>query len=196
MKPTRTCSIDGCERTGKIVRGWCRKHYSNWQRNGHPTRGPGSGRRPRQYPQDIVDLICDMYLDGMTVHEIRQVAPRGYRVQTILERYLPERRKAAKRNQKGSANHMWKGDGAGYQAVHLRLGKASTQVCVDCASRAEHWSYTGGASDEKLNRHGVPYSHDPSYYSPRCVPCHHKYDCKGRRPNGQLVARGEVVRYV
>ena len=40
--------------------------------------GIGSGGKPRVYPQEIVDLICGMYRDGMTVAEIRQQAPRGY----------------------------------------------------------------------------------------------------------------------
>jgi hypothetical protein len=34
----RTCSIPGCGRTQQyLTRGWCRKHYSTWQRRGDPT---------------------------------------------------------------------------------------------------------------------------------------------------------------
>lgn len=32
----RTCSIEGCERGGKITRGWCRKHYMRWYVHGDP----------------------------------------------------------------------------------------------------------------------------------------------------------------
>lgn len=30
----RVCTVEGCGRTGKIVRGLCRMHYARWQRHG------------------------------------------------------------------------------------------------------------------------------------------------------------------
>lgn len=35
MKTTRTCSVEGCERS-TLARGWCRNHYNFWYRTGHP----------------------------------------------------------------------------------------------------------------------------------------------------------------
>jgi hypothetical protein len=32
------CSVEGCNETAH-VRGWCRKHYGRWQRNGDPVAG-------------------------------------------------------------------------------------------------------------------------------------------------------------
>lgn len=147
-----------------------------------------SGRKPREYPPDVVELICSMYRNGMTVAEIRAAAPRGYRVQTILERYLPERRPAAKRNQDGAANHMWKGSDAGYQAAHLRLaqlnGKARDHQCADCEKQAADWSYEGGCPDEQRSPVGSPpYCIHPDHYRPRCRPCHRAHDRIGGDAN-------------
>jgi hypothetical protein len=32
-----TCSVEGCERSGPLVRGWCGLHYQRWYRQGDPT---------------------------------------------------------------------------------------------------------------------------------------------------------------
>ena len=112
----------------------------------------------------------------MTVAEIRRVAPNGYRVQTIIERYLPKRRPMAKRNQYGSANHMWS-EQPGYQARHLRLGRAAERQCVDCQEAAEDWSYSGGCPQELHDgTHPSPYCLHDHHYNPRCRRCHRRYD--------------------
>lgn len=139
------------------------------------------GRKPREYPVEVVQLICGMYQEGMSVAEIRAVAPRGYRVQTILERYLPERRSATKRDQSGTKNHMWR-DNCGYQAAHLRVatqrGKASRHDCVDCGQKADDWSYLHDCPDERRQPGRPAYCTHPNHYAPRCRPCHRAYDRK------------------
>lgn len=136
--------------------------------------GKGSGKKPRDYPPEVVHIICGMYQAGMTVAEIRKCAPRGYRVQTILERYLAERRPAARREQTGDRNHMWKGSEARYQALHLRVQKArgKPSLCAACdRSDSEvryEWANLTGRYDE-LND-----------YVRLCVPCHRRTDQRMR----------------
>lgn len=152
---------------------------------------PSAGRPKRDYDPEIVAEVCGMYQDGMTVAEIRNIAPTGVRVQTILERYLPVRRAAAKREQHGDRNHMWNPD-PGYSAVHLRLravrGVAADHSCVDCGQPADDWSYSNSDPDEYVDDQGRRYSTDPEQYVPRCRPCHRQFDAQVRDK--------EVVHYV
>jgi len=144
--------------------------------------GPGSGGKPRAYPREIVELATSLYLAGATVAEVQRALPRGFKAQRILERHLPARRPAAKRNQRGAANHMWRADSAGYQAAHLRVastnGPASAHACTDCGEPADDWSYNH--TDERSERRRAdgtrPYSPSPTHYSPRCRTCHRAFD--------------------
>lgn len=139
--------------------------------------GKGSGRKPRECPPEVVAQIVEMYQSGMTVAEIRAVAPKGYRVQTILERHLPKRRPSAKRNQAGESNHMWAGDAAGYKALHLRVyaKRGAPQSCTRCgtdaASRYEWANLTGDYQDV-------------NDYQRMCVACHRQFDAARRRATG------------
>ena len=66
-----------------------------------------------------------------------------------------------------------------FDAVHGRLvkerGRASVHTCHDCRKPAREWSYQGNAPEELVSSHG-PYTSDLSFYVPRCVRCHRKYD--------------------
>lgn len=147
-----------------------------------------SGKLPREYPQEIIDLIINWYKEGLTVAEIKAIAPKGYRVQTILQRYLPERRKAIKRNQIGPANHMWKGDQAGYQALHLRVDAARGKPmrCDWCDSddnKRYEWANLTGNYVDVFD------------YVRLCISCHRTYDAKRRKESGQKTSmeRGRNV---
>lgn len=139
--------------------------------------GPGSGRQPRAYPQHIVELATSLYLDGMTVREVQDRLPCGYKAQRILERHLPERRKPAKRDQHGPANHMWKGSDAGYQALHLRVqaARGTPSLCEECGTtegRFEWANLTGKYED--IND-----------FARMCVACHRNYDAQRRAITGR-----------
>lgn len=148
------------------------------------------GRPKRDYPPEIIELARSMYEDqGMTVAEIRAAFPRGYRVQTILERYLSGRRLAIKREQSGESNHMWTG-APGYQAAHLRVqsvkGKASEHQCVDCGGRAGEWSYDHADAEHLTDSIGRHYSTDIDHYDARCVRCHRRLDAARRKAEGVM----------
>lgn len=141
--------------------------------------GVGSGAKPREYPKEIIDQVIAWYAEGLTVAEIRAIAPKGYRIQTIIQRYIPVRRSTAKRNQKGVANHMWKGDLAGYQALHLRVDAArgKPKRCDWCESADNNKRY------EWANLTGNYI--DIWDYVRLCLSCHRKYDAKRRKDTGK-----------
>lgn len=71
-----------------------------------------------------------------------------------------------------------------YGAAHGRVvrdrGRASEHACVGCGDRAADWSYDHSDPGELISEApgtlGYRYSCDPSYYLPRCRPCHTIYD--------------------
>ena len=139
--------------------------------------GVGSGRKPREYPPEVVDEVCGLYLSGMTVAEVQAATPSGYKVQRILERYLPERRRAIKRDQRGPLNPSWRGDEAGYQALHLRVESArgKPSECSQCGAtegRFEWANLTGNYQD--IND-----------FVRLCVPCHRQMDANRRAITGR-----------
>ena len=82
----------------------------------------------------------------------------------------------------------WRSDDIGYSMAHSRVrqdrGSIHVQQCVGCGSQAQHWSYNHDDPDElfddNLSSHPVAYSVKPSHYSPRCVPCHKRFDLDRR----------------
>lgn len=67
-----------------------------------------------------------------------------------------------------------------YQGAHSRVvavrGEASRYKCIDCARRAQQWSYDRrDTQGERASRFG-PYSPAPDHYAPRCTACHKSYD--------------------
>lgn len=84
----------------------------------------------------------------------------------------------------GEQNPNWQGDEVGYVGAHKRVhrerGQASAHTCVDCGAQAAQWSYNHNDPDELtgISRASIAsrYSADPSYYEPRCHPCHRAFD--------------------
>jgi hypothetical protein len=80
----------------------------------------------------------------------------------------------------------WKGDDAGYAAVHIRVrkqwGPAREHSCLHCGEAARQWALNHDTPADRLRTeviHGgreVVFSPDPSAYIALCVPCHKRYD--------------------
>jgi hypothetical protein len=148
------------------------------------------GKPPRTYPTEIVDSVRRMYLDeGMTVAEVQKALPRGYKAQRIIERHIPERRPAIKRDQAGANNSSWKGQDATYTAFHLRVqvarGKPSRCSACDCTEGRFEWANLTG-----------DYA-DVNDYIRLCTRCHRRFDARiraelGRTLSGHVRRRGDL----
>ena len=81
----------------------------------------------------------------------------------------------------GPLNSGWKGDAAGYKAIHLRLyAQARPEACEECAGtegRME-WALRADAPVEDLltSPEGWRYSANPEHYRNLCKTCHNRQD--------------------
>lgn len=131
--------------------------------------------RSEMYRAKIDDQkLRQLYESGMTQAEV--AACLGVTQKAIfnaMRRLGIQSRPAIKRNQRGSANDSWMGDGAGYQAFHRRLeamfGKPKCcAVCGNTSRRFYDWANLTGKYT------------DPMDYKRMCRSCHRKYDLSRR----------------
>ena len=150
------------------------------------------GKKPREYPPDIIAAVKRMYIEeGMTVVEVQRALPAGFKAQRIIERHVPQRRVAAKRDQSGERNPMWKGDSASYAAFHLRVQaqRGTPSHCAACdttdADKRYEWANLTGRYE------------DVNDFIRLCAPCHRKFDARRRKELGRPLSahvrnRGDV----
>ena len=136
------------------------------------------------YPPELVEKVRELYNAG---HTMREVAAMTGTTQKVLTRLMPrhgiERRKAVKRNQSGAANHMWRGDEAGYQAMHLRVeaARGKPSVCSRCDATDPGLIY------EWANLTG--HYEDVHDYARMCRSCHRQFDGVRRRQSGKPTSK-------
>lgn len=186
-KKHSTCIVEGCEKLARSKSSeLCKMHYHRQYRGGEVGEA-GERKRKRRNPQCSIDGCekPDKEAGLCSMHAVR-VRRHGdaHKVISNAERDAPM----------GADHHKWMGNDAGYHAVHARLvtrrGRAAELSCVDCASDAHHWSYNHDDPDE-LHEYGisanpVAYSTRIDSYSPRCVPCHKRFDLD--RKDAQAIA--------
>lgn len=129
------------------------------------------GYKPRKTdPTELVETVRLLYVNGKTQTEIAARLGRSLRfVQGVFRRNGIMPRRATPRDQTGSRNPRWKGEKAGYQAMHLRLYQAKGRpfpcsVCGTTTAKAYDWAnLTGNYSDM-------------TDFAPMCRSCHWKHD--------------------
>jgi hypothetical protein len=136
----------------------------------------------KEYDPALVERVRDLYEAGHTMREVAELCGVSVKVlQTLMPRHGIARRSTAKRNQRGPANHMWKGDAAGYQALHLRVEaeRGKPAYCTRCG-------VTGGDGPTRYEWANLTGDYaDVSDYARMCVPCHRGYDADRRRLTGE-----------
>ena len=126
-----------------------------------------------------LDKAKKLYESGMTQEEVGKEL--GTTQKVIYERFKQagyKSRIAKKSNQNGPNNDSWKGDEAGYKALHYRVTNArgTPKLCEDCgtttAKRYEWANMTKNYSDI-LD------------YKRLCKDCHHAMDRKSHQTDEQ-----------
>ena len=137
---------------------------SNWQ----PRRADDS--------PVLVEKIRQLYESGLTITEVQRLVP-GCKVQRVMEQHGIPRRRAIKRDQHGDRNHAWRGDDAGYQALHLRVQteRGKPQLCEWCGTTEGRMEWANISGDYA----------DVNDYSRLCIRCHRTYDAARRAATGE-----------
>lgn len=143
-------------------------------------RTPSKGSAPKQYPEELVRQVRDLYESGMTMEEVASsLATTSKVVWRLMDRHGISRRKAAKRNQTGERNHMWKGGDANYQALHLRVeaarGKPQRCSCCDTTDAGLRYEWANLSGNYE----------DVNDYARLCVSCHRRLDARRREQLGR-----------
>ncbi len=145
-----------------------------------------SGSKPKRYSSELVKTVRRLYRKGNTQAEIAYAVGATQKIiWRLMLRHGIDARVAAKRDQAGPKNHMWKGDEAGYSAFHERLTRKRGQPkkCEQCGTtdpeRSYDWANLTGKYEE------------PSDYKRMCRSCHWKHDLKHKNL-GQYAVGKEV----
>jgi hypothetical protein len=129
-----------------------------------------SGAKPKVYDAALVERVRALYASGMTQEEVGLAVGVSQKViWKLMMRHGIEARVAAKRDQCGERNHMWRGRGAKYPALHLRV-----QAARGKPSLCEHCGATSGTQFEWAS---ISHRYDDiSDYLRLCRSCHSKFD--------------------
>lgn len=120
--------------------------------------------------------VLDLYSLGRSMRDIGD--EMGVSADTVCRfmrsHGIEPRRRGKSGHPKREASHNWKGDKAGYQAMHMRLRreKGMPRICVECMTTNPNLTYDWA---NLTGRYG-----DITDYSRMCRSCHRKYDSARR----------------
>jgi hypothetical protein len=126
----------------------------------------------RTYDEEFIDKVKHLYYKKeMTQVEVgKELDVSAKVIFTMMKKLNLPRRRQIKRNQFGPNNSSWKGDEAGYKALHLRVitQKGQPNLCQRCGRTDDRYKY------EWANLTGN-YA-DINDYERMCDSCHAKFD--------------------
>ena len=147
--------------------------------NPHMPKGiyPHTHIKPKVYPPRMVATVTRLYFDeGKSQVEVAAELRVTQRViWRLMKNHDMQTRPRVKRDQRGDKNSSWKGDTAGYQALHVRVSTARGKPtkCERCGSQD-----IPGVIYEWANLTGN-YT-DTDDYERMCRLCHRRYDAARR----------------
>lgn len=125
----------------------------------------------------MFDKARTLYETGMTQVEVaKELGTTQKVIWGLFNRNGYTSRVAKKRNQTGENNDSWRGDQAGYKALHYRVGnvRGKPSLCVMCESKVKcQWANVSGKYENVYD------------YIRLCVSCHSVFDKKVRNLNNE-----------
>jgi len=164
------CRVD--DECGRPARAWgmCQMHWSRWRKSGDPYWIEPKGKPFKYAPTCSVDG-CE----------------KPHHARSFCTKHLARFQKHGDPLNEGTRDGRPPlGGVTGYDGAHKRIvrarGRASELPCTQCGASAREWAYSGGDPNELVSSaahktyRGLTYSLDPSFYEPRCIPCHRHFD--------------------
>lgn len=158
------CEVAGCT-AGHYSKGYCKNHWSNWNRTGTPL---GSRSLPKAPKEPCIIDGCEKLRigksDWCSGHWQRNWMWGDVKAHIPLQPYKPE----------GIAGYN-----ASHRKIYKERGAAREHQCIVCNEQARHWALRADATivtDTFSYETGKKYSIDPWDYDPMCISHHFRYD--------------------